>query len=88
MADLKVVPFKYSASLRDIPGCLRKLADEIEARAGEENELLTLVYVKYTEDGSVQLGAFGDNPSKAEVVGLLTLAAGKLTAKPGELTRS
>lgn len=85
-SDLKVVPFTIKTTLSDIPGKLRQLADEFDA--APETMPLTLMWVQYADDGSILVGAFGDNPSKAELVGILTLAARKFTADAGETKRS
>lgn len=82
---LEVVKFPVQVSLADIPGRLRQLADEIEEQG--DDRPLTLIHVEGYEDGSVNVGCFGDNPSKWELVGLLTLGANKFTADPGQTRR-
>jgi hypothetical protein len=81
-ANLSVVKI-HETTLRDIPGRLRMLADKFDANP--DSVPRTFVWVQYSDDGEVTPGAFGDNPSKAEVVGILTLAAGMFTAEPSEI---
>lgn len=84
---LEVIRFPVQVSLADIPGRLRQLADDYEA--GKYDGLpVTLLYVEGFKDGSVKVGCFGDNPSKWELVGLLTLAADKFSAEAGETRRA
>ena len=75
----------HETTLRDIPGRLRMMADEFDANPGTIPR--TFVWVQYSDEGEVTPGAFGDNPSKAEVVGILTLAAGLFTCEPTETER-
>jgi hypothetical protein len=74
---LRVVPIRDGApSLRDLSGWLRKLADELDACA--DQDVRTLLIVTETLDGSIPPPrCLGDNPSRASVVGLLTMAASK-----------
>lgn len=75
----------HETTLRDIPGRLRMLAAEFEANP--ESVPRTFVWVQYSDDGEVTPGAFGDNPSKAELVGILTLAASIFTPEASEVER-
>lgn len=79
---MNVVPLPV-VNLSDIPGRLRGLADDL----ADEADTRTLVWVRYRGDGEVICGAFGDNPSKAEVVGILQLASQMFSADAGELER-
>ena len=83
-ANLSVVKI-HETTLRDIPGRLRMLADQFDENPGSIPQ--TFVWVQYSDDGEVTPGAFGDNPSKAELVGILTLAAGMFTAESSETMR-
>lgn len=83
-ANLSIVKI-HETTLRDIPGRLRMLADEFDANPNSIPQ--TFVWVQYSEDGEVTPGAFGDNPSKAEVVGILTLAASLFSPDASETVR-
>jgi hypothetical protein len=69
---MKVVQLRGEPSLMDLPGCLRHLADQIEA--GKAEPLETLVIVKRHESGRLGCECFGVNPTRDEVVGILTRA--------------
>ena len=73
-----------SVSLANIPGKLRQLADEMEI---ENAAPVTLVWVQQHDDGEITIGAFGDNPSKNEVVGMLVLASRLFTPESGYVKR-
>lgn len=61
-------------SLQDMAGWLRVLADRLEA--AKDQDVRTLLIVTETIDGRIQPPhCFGDNPSRSEVVGILTRAA-------------
>jgi hypothetical protein len=86
MSHLNLVEFPVQVSLADIPGRLRKLADEMEM-AENDDRPITLVFVEGYEDGYVKVGCFGECPSKWEVVGLLNLAAQRFTPEEGDVSR-
>lgn len=67
---MNVVPLRDEPSLMDLPGCLRQLADQIER--GDVAPLETLVVVKRYESGQLGCECFGVNPTRDEVIGLLT----------------
>lgn len=77
VSPLRVVPIRDgSPSLQDLSGWLRKLADDLDACDG--SDVRTLLIVTETLDGSIPPPrCLGDNPTRASVVGLLTMAAGK-----------
>lgn len=72
---MNVVPLRDTPSLMDLPGCLRQLADQIEAGRTEKIETLIVL----TEDESGELGSrcYGVNPTRAHVAGLFFMAAHK-----------
>lgn len=74
-----------TVDLANIPEMLRDLATSIEE--SPDTAPLTLVWIQYDESGEVTVGAFGDNPSKAEAVGLCMLAASRFTAESEESQR-
>lgn len=67
---MKVVQLRDEPSLMDLPGQLRRLADQIER--GEVAPLETLVIVKRYEAGQLGCECYGVNPTRDEVIGLLT----------------
>lgn len=73
------------APLSDIVGMLRKAADRIEQGLDPMPE--TLLWVGHYPDGEVSIGAFGVNPGKLQVVGMLALAQQRLTPQPGDAVR-
>lgn len=72
-------------ALSDIPGMLREAANRLES--GEDEMPCTFVWVTQYADGGIAVGAFGDAPSKCEVVGMLHLAAGTFGADAGDTER-
>lgn len=71
---LKIVPIRDPLlSLQDISGWLRRLADEIDACDG--SDVRTLLLVNIDQDGKIGSRCFGDNPTRAEVVGYFQMAA-------------
>lgn len=74
-----------SPALSDIPSMLRFAADRMES--GEDEIPETFLWVTKYEDGQIIVGAFGRNPGKCEVVGMLTLAASRFTADEGDTER-
>lgn len=75
---MQVVPINEGRpSFRDIVGWLRRVADEIEAKghADGDAELTTLLLLEVDAAGELHSRCFGDNPSRAEVVGLYQMAA-------------
>ena len=74
-----------SPKLTDIPAMLRSAASRMEAGIDETPE--TFIWVTSYDDASINVGAFGENPSKAEVVGMLILASHKFDADEGDVTR-
>lgn len=75
MSDtLKVVELRPGKpSLRDIAAWLRIKADQIEAC--ETSEIETLLILTKDTEGELHSTCFGDNPNRAEVVGLFYMAA-------------
>ena len=69
-----IVPFTIPVPFNNIPGRLRRLADQIEAMA-DETRPATAVVVMRTPDGCVDARCYGDNPSAAEAVGILMFAS-------------
>jgi hypothetical protein len=71
--------------LVDIVAMLRSYASRLEAGILAMPE--TLIYVNRYDDGEIIVGAFGENPSKCELVGMLTLAGSKFTTDPTDSVR-
>lgn len=69
----QVVPLREVPSLMDLPGRLRHLADEIERC--EVQNIRTMLVVQENDAGELAIACFGINPSRSEVVGILTRAA-------------
>lgn len=57
---------------KDIPAMLRKLADSLEA--GEEGSPETMFAITHNADEEIRFYGWGDDLSKAELTGLLTMA--------------
>lgn len=74
-----------SLRLNDIPAMLRSAASRMEAGIDEIPE--TFIWVTRYDDGSINIGAFGDAPTKCELVGLLTLASRKFDHTEGDTQR-
>lgn len=66
----------HETTLADVPGMLRRMADDYQA--GRREPPRTLVWAEYRDDGSVAAGEFGANHSRAEIIGVLHIAAAKL----------
>lgn len=69
-----VTPLRDTPSLMDIAGWLRRKADELEAD-GVLADIETLLIVHMDSYGEVGVCCFGINPPRAQVVGLLHMAA-------------
>ena len=76
---MEIITFAQ-APADDIPGMMRKLADEIEA----ERETETMIAVEVRRDGSLEVYGWGDDPGLPALVGLLHMAISKLTNMAGD----
>jgi hypothetical protein len=70
---VELVKLHEAPPLTDIPGRLRHLAGLVER--GEFGSVVTALIVFDRVDGKLDSICYGDNPSRAEVVGLFTMAA-------------
>lgn len=82
----KVTPLRDSPALTDIPGSLRQLANAYDDEP--EDMPRSFLWVEYNDDGSIDLGCFGECPTnKAQVVGILALAQRRFNHEIGDLHR-
>lgn len=67
---MKVVQLREEPSLMDLPGQLRRLANEIEGQP-----IRTVMVITEDHDGDVDMAYFGPVLSRSEVPGLMLRAA-------------